>query len=57
MANPKQDLLKAKRDEILALAEAHGAGNIRLFGSIARGDNTELSDVDFLVKMDQVVFP
>ncbi len=53
MANPKQDLLKAKREEILALAEAHGAGNIRLFGSIARGDNTELSDVDFLVQMDQ----
>ncbi len=53
MANPKQDLLKAKREEILALAEKHGAGNIRLFGSIARGDNTELSDVDFLVKMDQ----
>ena len=38
MANPKQELLKAKRKEILALAEAHGAANIRLFGSIVRGE-------------------
>ena len=53
MANPKQELLKAKRKEILALAEAHGAGNIRLFGSIVRGENTELSDVDFLVQMNE----
>lgn len=53
MVNPTQELLKAKREEILALAEAHGAGNIRLFGSMARGDNTELSDVDFLVQMNQ----
>ena len=52
MANPKQKLLKAKRKEILALAKAHGAANIRLFGSIVRGENTELSDVDFLVQMD-----
>jgi hypothetical protein len=53
MANPKQELLKAKRKEILALAEAHGAANIRLFGSIVRGENTELSDVDFLVQMNE----
>lgn len=52
MANTKQKLLKAKRKEILALAKAHGAANIRLFGSIVRGENTELSDVDFLVQMD-----
>ncbi len=53
MANPKQELLKAKRKEILAIAEAYGAANIRLFGSIVRGENTELSDVDFLVQMNE----
>ncbi len=53
MANPKQELLKAKRKEILAIAETYGAANIRLFGSIVRGENTELSDVDFLVQMNE----
>lgn len=52
MANPQQEFLQAKRQEILALAEAHGAGNIRVFGSIVRGENTERSDVDFLVQMN-----
>ncbi len=53
MENPKRKLVKAKRKEILALAEAHGARNIRLFGSIVRGEATEQSDVDFLVQMDK----
>lgn len=42
-----------KRAEILRLAELHGARNVRVFGSVARGDNDEKSDVDFLVQMDQ----
>ena len=37
--------------QILALAEQQGVENIRVFGSVARGDQTEASDVDFLVKM------
>ena len=42
--------LAERRSEILVLAERHHAGNVRVFGSVARGDNTEVSDVDFLVQ-------
>lgn len=41
--------LRAKRDTILAIAAKHGATNVRVFGSVARGDATDVSDVDFLV--------
>ena len=37
------------REEVLRLAEKHGAHNVRVFGSMARGDATETSDVDLLV--------
>jgi uncharacterized protein len=46
------DLLKVKRDEILAIAEKHGAYNVRVFGSVARGEATDDSDIDFLVDYD-----
>lgn len=46
---PTLDDLRAKRDEILRLAERYGATNIRVFGSVARGDAQTSSDVDFLV--------
>ncbi len=46
------DLLKDKREEILRLAEEHGAYNVRLFGSVARGEAGPESDVDFLVEWD-----
>lgn len=42
-----------KRAEIVRLGELHGARQIRVFGSVARGDNTPASDVDLLVEMDQ----
>ena len=45
-------LRQEKRDEILRLAELHGCRNIRLFGSVATGDNGEESDIDFLVDLD-----
>jgi predicted nucleotidyltransferase len=35
--------------QILAIAEKHGAYNVRVFGSVARGEATEDSDIDFLV--------
>lgn len=38
-----------RRTEILRLAEKHGARNVRVFGSAARGELTPESDVDFLV--------
>jgi len=44
-----RQLLQAKRDEILNIAAKHGARNIRLFGSTARGEDTPSSDVDILV--------
>jgi len=46
-------LLKKKRQEILRLAEQRGARNVRIFGSIARGDSGPGSDVDFLVEMEE----
>lgn len=41
--------IEAARDEILRVAARHGAGNVSLFGSVARGDDTSASDVDLLV--------
>ena len=43
------DLLREKREEILRIAEKHGARNVRIFGSVAYGDATETSDIDLLV--------
>jgi uncharacterized protein len=45
------DILRL-RGEIIALAARYGAGEVRLFGSVARGDATETSDVDFLVRFE-----
>jgi len=41
-----------KREEILRITARHGARNVRLFGSWARGDATADSDVDLLVEVD-----
>jgi predicted nucleotidyltransferase len=41
-----------KKQAILELGERYGARNIRVFGSVARGDNREASDIDFLVDLD-----
>jgi predicted nucleotidyltransferase len=46
------DLLKEKRGQILRLAARHGARNLRVFGSVARGEAGPTSDVDFLVEME-----
>ena len=47
-----RQVLQSKRDEILRIAAKHGAYNVRVFGSVARGDDDEKSDVDFLVRME-----
>jgi predicted nucleotidyltransferase len=44
-------LIKRNRAAILRIAKTHGAGNVRVFGSRARGDATRKSDADFLVDM------
>lgn len=46
-----RELVQSKREEILRIAAAHGAGDVRLFGSVARGEDTESSDVDILVRL------
>jgi hypothetical protein len=47
--SPIADLLATHRDEILRLAEQHGASHVRVFGSVVRGEATSESDIDFLV--------
>jgi len=47
-----QSLLEEKRAAILDIAKRHGARNVRIFGSVARGDYDEKSDLDFLVEME-----
>lgn len=45
-------LLQEKREDILRLAAKRGARNVRIFGSVARGDADAASDIDFLVTLD-----
>ncbi len=45
------EILKPKREEILRIAAKHGAYNVRVFGSVARGEARPDSDVDFLVQL------
>jgi predicted nucleotidyltransferase len=45
-------MLIARRDGILRLATQHGAHNVRVFGSVARGEAGPTSDIDLLVEMD-----
>lgn len=47
------EVLRGKREEIIRVAAKHGARNVRVFGSVARGDADEKSDIDFLVEMEQ----
>jgi predicted nucleotidyltransferase len=47
-----EELRTAKREQILLLAAKHGARRVRVFGSVARGDADERSDVDFLVDLE-----
>ena len=49
---PSMDQLARLRVEILAAAARHGATNVRVFGSVARGDADAASDVDFLVDFE-----
>ena len=46
------ELLKAKREDILRIAAEYGAYNVRVFGSVARGEADSESDIDLLVNME-----
>jgi len=45
-------LVEKHRDDILKLAQHYGARDVRIFGSVARGDDIDQSDVDVLVNME-----
>ena len=45
------EILKQKREEVLKIAAKYGVKNIRVFGSIARGEDDEKSDVDLLINV------
>lgn len=45
------ELLREKREEILRIAAKHGACNVRVFGSVARGEAGPESDLDLLVEV------
>jgi uncharacterized protein len=45
-------ILQEKRQQILAIARKYGAHNVRIFGSVARGEARPDSDIDFLVELE-----
>ncbi|MGA2726029.1 MAG: nucleotidyltransferase family protein [Bryobacteraceae bacterium] len=47
-----QEVRTTRRDEILRVVARRGARNIRVFGSVARGENDAASDIDFLVDLE-----
>lgn len=51
------EMIKQKREDILRVAAKHGACNVRVFGSVARGEAGPDSDVDFLVDVLPVHSP
>jgi hypothetical protein len=46
------ELLTLHREAILALAVQHGARDVRVFGSVARGEEGARSDIDLLIRLD-----
>ncbi len=46
-----RERLEALRAQIVEIADQHGATDIRIFGSVARGTSDENSDIDFLVRL------
>jgi uncharacterized protein len=46
-------LIERHREKILELAGRHGATQVRVFGSLARGEGTERSDLDLLVTLEE----
>lgn len=45
-----EETLKSRREEILAITAKYGVRNVRIFGSVVRGEADEESDVDLLVE-------
>ena len=51
------DILQAKREDVLEVAHRHGVTSIRVFGSVARGDESAESDIDLLITTGPKVSP
>ena len=49
----RSQLVEEHREKILELAARHGASNVRVFGSSARGEGSESSDLDLLVTLEE----
>jgi uncharacterized protein len=49
---PRLTKLRTNRAQIRSIARRHGAANVRVFGSVARGDDGPASDIDLLVDLD-----
>jgi len=47
-----RESVTARRDDILRVAARHGAHDVRVFGSVARGDATDGSDLDLVVRFE-----
>ena len=52
-----QTLLTDKREDVLRIAAKHGAYNVRIFGSVARGEGTPDSDIDLLIEKGPTMTP
>jgi uncharacterized protein len=51
LSGPVGRIVRQRRRELVAAAEAHGASGVRVFGSVARGEDSAGSDVDLLVDL------
>jgi predicted nucleotidyltransferase len=51
LSGPLGQIVRQRRRELVAAAEAHGAARLRVFGSVARGEDRADSDVDLLVDL------
>lgn len=47
-----QETVAARRDDILRIARRHGAHDVRVFGSVSRGEATDESDLDLVVRFE-----
>jgi predicted nucleotidyltransferase len=47
--SPLRGLISARREQVMAVAARHHANRVRIFGSVARGDDRPDSDIDLLV--------
>ena len=52
-----KEFLKQRRENIIQIASKHGAYNIRVFGSVARGEEGAASDIDLLVDIGERISP